>query len=286
MIIEELQQVEKYSEAEQNIIRYLLNAPETILDLSVKELAKVSYTSPSTVIRLVNKLNDHKGFSHFKATFFNEINSVGAKSFQENALQINETNYTIINKVANLEIETIEKTRLSMNYTTIARVTRLLNESHCINFFGFDDNLHLVKPYLYRIMSLGKKIEVHDSANAQYYQALQAKKGTVAIIMTRTGENQQLADIAKFLQTAMVPRIILTPSKESTIGRLATEWIEIQNDLNRESIGNIVYDTCCQYILNVFCGILYSKNYEGSRHILDTYNKLYQAQQKKTIDKI
>jgi DNA-binding MurR/RpiR family transcriptional regulator len=273
MILEQLQNAKNFSESEQTIIRYLLNAPETILDFSIKDLAKVSYTSPSTVIRLINKLNNKKGFSHFKATFFNEINSLAAHATPATAININETNYSIINKVANLEIETIEKTRLSINYTTIANVSKLLNSSTQIEFFGFDDNLHLVKTYLYRMMALGKQVSIHDSANAQYYQAIQSSSKAVAIVMSRTGENRRLVEIGSHLKERHTPIILLTPSHDSTLGQLATEWIEIQNDVHRESIGNIVYDTCCQYILNVLCGILYSNNYENNKNILHAYKK-------------
>ena len=65
-ILEQLREAEHFSSAEQNIIRYLLQYPETIINFSVRDLAKASYTSPSTVTRLVKKLDDGHGFSHFK----------------------------------------------------------------------------------------------------------------------------------------------------------------------------------------------------------------------------
>ena len=99
-ILEQLREAEHFSSAEQNIIRYLLQYPETIINFSVRDLAKASYTSPSTVTRLVKKLDDGHGFSHFKARFFSEINSVFLAS-GDRTINTNETVHSIVQRILN-----------------------------------------------------------------------------------------------------------------------------------------------------------------------------------------
>ncbi|BCN31708.1 MurR/RpiR family transcriptional regulator [Anaeromicropila herbilytica] len=274
-ILEQLKDIDHFSESEKHIIHYLLNAPETILDFSVKDLAKVCYTSPSTVTRLVNKLNNNKGFNHFKATFFSEITHMNHLKEEQISITSNETAFSIINKVATLEIEAIEKTKESMNYETLAKVSYLLNTAKQIEFFGFDNNLHLVKSSLNRMLALGKQVIIHDSTNAQYYQALTSTKDCVALIVSRTGENRKLIDLMKLLKERNVPIITLTPNKQSSIGKLSNYFIPVVNDLNLEIVGNILFDTSLQYILNILCGILFAKNYEANHEILSTYSKSF-----------
>ncbi len=45
-ILEQLREAEHFSSAEQNIIRYLLQYPETIINFSVRDLAKAAIPVP------------------------------------------------------------------------------------------------------------------------------------------------------------------------------------------------------------------------------------------------
>ncbi len=46
----------EFSESEKEIAKYILNHGEAVLSMSVKELAKHTYTSPATIVRLCKKL--------------------------------------------------------------------------------------------------------------------------------------------------------------------------------------------------------------------------------------
>ena len=45
-----------FSHSEKEIAHYILNEGEKVLNLSIKELAKKTYTSPATIVRLCHKL--------------------------------------------------------------------------------------------------------------------------------------------------------------------------------------------------------------------------------------
>lgn len=54
-----------FGELDKEIIAYMLNNPEQIKKLSITELADITFTSKSTVLRLVKKLG-FSGYSEFK----------------------------------------------------------------------------------------------------------------------------------------------------------------------------------------------------------------------------
>ena len=54
-----------FSSSEKTIAKYILDNGEDILNLSVKELAKQTYTSPATIVRLCRKLGLN-GYGDFK----------------------------------------------------------------------------------------------------------------------------------------------------------------------------------------------------------------------------
>ena len=44
-----------FSHSEKEIAHYILNEGEKILNLSIKELAKKTYTSPATIVRILSE---------------------------------------------------------------------------------------------------------------------------------------------------------------------------------------------------------------------------------------
>ena len=61
-----------FSHSEKEIAHYILNEGEKVLNLSIKELAKKTYTSPATIVRLCHKLG-LEGYSDFKIKYSAEL---------------------------------------------------------------------------------------------------------------------------------------------------------------------------------------------------------------------
>ncbi|WP_300080036.1 hypothetical protein [uncultured Thomasclavelia sp.] len=64
-LLKKLELANHFSSSEKSIASYILNNTEEILNLSTIELAKKTYTSPATIVRLCQKL-DFKGYNDFK----------------------------------------------------------------------------------------------------------------------------------------------------------------------------------------------------------------------------
>ena len=57
-----------FSNSEKEIAKYILNHGEEVLTMSVKELAKKTYTSPATIVRLCKKIG-LEGYNDFKIKY-------------------------------------------------------------------------------------------------------------------------------------------------------------------------------------------------------------------------
>ena len=317
MILEKMEQIEAFTDAERQIIQYLLSHPTDILELSVRDLAKNSYTSSSTVNRLAGKLSGGMPFTRFKAALFAELHQTTSplpESLDE--ITMNETIHSLVGKVAAAQTEAVERTRRALDYSALLRIARLLQQASPIYFFGFDDNLSIVRPYLSRMMTFGKQVILHDATNAQYYQALSIpaypgsanisglsrSSGEVsgkprqkelpaslpaALLISRTGSNPKLVEIASILHDKQVPILLLTPVRNSPLGALASEWLELQHPVPAHSLngldsidslgnlGSIMFEASLQFVLTVLCSLMFSNNYESSRAILRQYGELY-----------
>ena len=73
MLLEKLQEHKNFTAHEKDVAEYILSHLDQISELSVGELAKASYTSKATVVRLSQKLGLN-GFQDLKITLTAEIN--------------------------------------------------------------------------------------------------------------------------------------------------------------------------------------------------------------------
>ena len=278
--LNELKQMNKLTSTEQGIVNYILTNPEELEKISSRQLAELTYTSPATVVRICQKLG-FSGYSEFKIKYLQEVNQTPMMD------QINRTNpitsedslHRIVNKVAALEITAIEQTKKGIDLDQLNRVSELLNQATCIDFYAFDNNLHLAKNACSHFLYAGKQAVIHDSSNAQFMQAFASVEGHVAIIISRTGENPMLYRIANVLRERKIPLLVLTESRHSSLAKISTEHLYLYNVHRFTDMGTILFQTSVQYLFDLLFAILFSRNFENSVKQNEMYEEINEYHQ-------
>lgn len=278
--LNELKQMNKLTSTEQGIVNYILTYPEELEKISSRQLAELTYTSPATVVRICQKLG-FSGYSEFKIKYLQEVNQTPRMD------QINRTNpitsedslHRIVNKVAALEITAIEQTKKGIDLDQLNRVSELLNQATCIDFYAFDNNLHLAKNACSHFLYAGKQAIIHDSSNAQFMQAFASVEGHVAIIISRTGENPMLYRIATILCEKKIPLLVLTESRHSSLAKISTEHLYLYNVHRFTDMGTILFQTSVQYLFDLLFAILFSRNFENSVKQNEMYEEIKEYHQ-------
>ena len=278
--LNELKRMNKLTSTEQGIVNYILTNPEELEKISSRQLAELTYTSPATVVRICQKLG-FSGYSEFKIKYLQEVNQTPRMD------QINRTNpitsedslHRIVNKVAALEITAIEQTKKGIDLDQLNRVSELLNQATCIDFYAFDNNLHLAKNACSHFLYAGKQAVIHDSSNAQFMQAFASVEGHVAIIISRTGENPMLYRIANVLRERNIPLLVLTESRHSSLAKISTEHLYLYNVHRFTDMGTILFQTSVQYLFDLLFAILFSRNFENSVKQNEMYEEINEYHQ-------
>lgn len=278
--LNELKQMNKLTSTEQGIVNYILTYPEELEKISSRQLAELTYTSPATVVRICQKLG-FSGYSEFKIKYLQEVNQTPRMD------QINRTNpitsedslHRIVNQVAALEITAIEQTKKGIDLDQLNRVSELLNQATCIDFYAFDNNLHLAKNACSHFLYAGKQAVIHDSSNAQFMQAFASVEGHVAIIISRTGENPMLYRIANVLRERKIPLLVLTESRHSSLAKISTEHLYLYNVHRFTDMGTILFQTSVQYLFDLLFAILFSRNFENSVKQNEMYEEINEYHQ-------
>ena len=270
-LLKTLSEREKFSAVEQNIIKYILDNPKEIVNMSIRELANKTFTSSAAIFRLCQKCG-LKGYTEFKIKFISEVNRTSDFENDELEKPIRDLHRpingkddvkSVVRKMAFLQIEAIEETKNEINYKQLERVADMMNAAGQIVFFGFDLNYYISQSTVYHLVRTGKPAVVYETVNNQVAKAFMFKKEDVAILISRTGENKNLIRISQVLKRKGAKIILLSASRDTSLDKLCDEFIYIANVIDYLSMGGVIFSVGCRYILDVLFGILFSKNYKS-----------------------
>lgn len=282
-LLKTLSEKEKFSAVEQSIIKYILDNPKEIVNMSIRELANKTFTSSAAIFRLCQKCG-LKGYTEFKIKFISEVNRTS--DFENDDLDrpirdmhrpINGRDdlKSVVKKMAFLHIEAIEETKNEIDYKQLQEIADLVDEARQIVFFGFDLNYYIAQSTVYHFLQTGKSAVVYETVNSQVAQAVMFDKKDVAILISRTGENRRLIRIAQTLKTKNIKMILLSANKNTTLAKLCDEFIYIANVVEYLSMGGVIFSIGCRYILDTIFGFVVAKNYsrvEKFTNDFDTVN--------------
>lgn len=191
-LLKTLSEKEKFSAVEQSVIKYILDNPKDIVNMSIRELANKTFTSSAAIFRLCQKCG-LKGYTEFKIKFISEVNRTSDFENDELEKPIRDLHRpingkddvkSVVRRMAFLQIEAIEETKNEINYKQLERVADMMNAAGQIVFFGFDLNYYISQSTVYHLVRTGKPAVVYETVNNQVAKAVMFKKEDVAILIS------------------------------------------------------------------------------------------------------
>ncbi|MBB5335220.1 MurR/RpiR family transcriptional regulator [Pectinatus brassicae] len=275
-LLKTMSENERFNSTEQSIIKYILAHSKEISHFSIRDLSERTFSSPATIFRLCQKLN-LKGYTDFKIKFISEINRTSDLGRPITGRPITDKNPpdSIVKKIAALEIEAIEETKNEMDTQQLIRIAEKINDAKCIDFYAFDQNYFIAQMTSYNLTQIKKTSIANLAANSQYMQALTCDKDNIAIILSRTGENKRLIDIANILKTRRITSLLLSPAKNSSLAKLTSEFLYVADTKEYLDMGLLIFNTGVRYYLDVIFAMLLSQNYWDIKKTYDNFEDIF-----------
>lgn len=273
MLMDQLKEMANFTNHEKDIASYVLDHLEEIPQLTSDELAKLSFTSKATVIRLCQKL-DLSGYQEFKLKLVAEIN----QEERINRLLANEpitdqsTPSDIMKTLPFLYDKSITNTRLTINENTMNRINNRLKTMDEIHLYGTGISYMLAQSAAYKFSTLGVPCSSFESING-HALAARKKERIVVFLISFTGANKTIHQIAQYLKEATDYYIvgIMGPHSQG-IERWCDEIIEIPNRDSLLSLDVIHSFSSANYVLDIIFGMLLAERYEN--HVLSSVEML------------
>ncbi len=270
MIIDRMNELRNLTSQEKSVVEHINSHPKDLLDMNVNELAKASFTSASTIIRLCKKL-DVKGFSDLKLIYAREFpEMVKQKDYIRKEPFDRESSIDdIISLLPMIYHRSINYTQSLLSRNTIVRVTNLMKQAQRIEIYGDGCNYDLGNMMAYRFESAHKDCHVYNASHWEHIKYLEFQNiSTLAILISRTGKNPMVIDAAKRLKNSGIKTVSISANSSMDLANITDENIQIidlENDLEMKTM---MFTVATQYVLDVCITSLMVHNFDNVDKVL------------------
>ena len=169
------------SEAERGAIKWLMQSPESAVDLSIQQLAGRTFTSASTIIRLCRKLG-FDGYKEFHKALLYEL-AVRREASDEQTREIDraDTLEAIAQKVTYRNILSLENTNKLLNMEVLSTCLELIDAADNLIFFGMGASLLIARDACLKFVRVNKSCYFGDDWHMQLLHAKNSTERDVVI---------------------------------------------------------------------------------------------------------
>lgn len=279
LISNKLESMNSLSKSEEIIANYILNEKENIENLSTKDLATATYTSPSTVVRLSQKIG-FSGWNEFKEKYLEELkylNNNFSKVDPNIPFEAHDTFMNIASKIAHLASDSINDTLSLLKNEDLKEAINLLDNAKVINVYGISNSLLMAYDFKYKMLRINRQVEIENLPGEQIVVASNSTPLNCAILISYSGESSEVLKIAKMLKYKKTPIIALTSIGENDLRNFADCTFSITTKEKLYSkIGTYASNNSIHLILDILYSCLFKMDYN--------HNLKYKTDISKNID--
>ena len=265
MLIRERLEQENFSHSERTIIDFILNQKKLIQPMTTKDIAKATFTSPSTLIRIAHKMN-YKGWNDLKEAYLKELDYLESHFSDIDAnypFDAQDSIMTIANKIALLKKEAIDDTLSLITHDDLQKAIRIIRDASYINIFAVSNNLLISQEFKHNMSRIKKRVDICMLQGELVHVANLADSSSCAIVISYSGETPELIKDVKILKSHHIPIIAITNIGDNTLSRMSDCVLKITTREKLYSkIATFSTDEAITYLLDVLYSCVFALDYK------------------------
>lgn len=210
----------KLSASENRIADYVLNAPESVLSGSVRELAQNNGVSEATVVRFLHHIG-YAGLKDFKIAISEERVLDRGRIPDDFALRPSDTMHDIKCKVFSGCMEALGDTLDLLDDAEFEKAVDVLARASYIEIFGIGGAAAAARSALHNFRKIGIRVNYTASFNFEYMQPAHFDAGDAVIAISRSGETRDVVESVKIAKQKGAVVIAISDIGESSLSKLA-----------------------------------------------------------------
>jgi len=271
MIMDRLKNTTNLTTQEAAVADYIEKNPQSILNMSSHELAHASFVSPSTIVRLCQKLG-LSGYTEFKSVYTSEY-----AQYVESKQVIKDIPFGKDSKIDDI-IETLPHIyQRAVNFThslidskSLKECVELMQKSQHIGIYGMGLNFDIARMYQYKLQSIGLNAIAYDSTNWSWLERIHYSKiPSFAIIITKSGRNQFILDAGRQLKHYEIPTLLISGTQDKYLNQIANYTMYAMTGNNELELSNTSFTVSMIYLLDILTVSMHVRYYEDIEKIAE-----------------
>ncbi len=253
-----------FSTTEQEIAQHILQNPQLVVDMSIHELAKHTFSSASSIVRLCN----HTGYSGYKE-FRKAVTYELAMREQSRKVEQKEIGHAdslqdIIDKITYANIVSLEETRELMDVNALRACVDLIKQARVIYLFGIGASLVAAQDAYLKFLRLNKLCVINNDWHSQLLQAKNAGAQDLGIVISYSGATTEMVECMKAMRENKTPIIAITRCVNSPVSELADQLLYTTANESIFRSGAMASRTSQLNIIDILYTALANDQYEVS----------------------
>lgn len=215
------------SSTEQQISTFILENPEETTELTVRELATRTFSSPSSVLRVCRAIG-FQGYKDLRHALILELATLGERgSHPEQEVAPEDGIQEIIDKVTHKNVQTLLDTQRLLTPEVVEACVNLLSGARMIMLFGIGASLLAAKDAYLKFLRLNKPCVVNEDWHSQLLQAVNSSPQDVGIVFSYSGQTVEMIECMKAMKENGTPVIAVTRYYPSVVAQMADHVLYI-----------------------------------------------------------
>ena len=265
MLIQERLERCELSVSERAAADFILKEKLNIRDMTTREIAQASFSSPSTLVRIAHKMN-FRGWNELKEALLKEEEYLQTHFSDIDAnlpFKKSDSIMSVAAKIAALKKESIDDTLSLITHDDLRKAVSLLNQASSINICAVSNNALICQEFQHNMRRIGKRVEVCSLQGEFAYTAWLAEPSSCALIISYSGETPILVKAAKILKEHQIPTVLITNIGENSLLPMADCVLHIcTREKLYSKIASFSTDASIEYLLDVLYSCTFRLDYD------------------------
>ncbi len=265
MLIQERLERCELSVSERAAADFILKEKLNIRDMTTREIAQASFSSPSTLVRIAHKMN-FRGWNELKEALLKEEEYLQTHFSDIDAnlpFKKSDSIMSVAAKIAALKKESIDDTLSLITHDDLRKAVSLLNQASSINIFAVSNNALICQEFQHNMSRIGKQVKVCSLQGEFAYTAWLAEPSSCALIISYSGETPILVKAAKILKEHQIPTVLITNIGENSLLPMADCVLHIcTREKLYSKIASFSTDVSIEYLLDVLYSCIFRLDYD------------------------
>lgn len=267
LIQQKLETLNTLSNNEKEVAKYLLLHKDNIKHLSITEISNETYTSPSTTVRLAQKLG-YNGWIELKEAFYEENKYLESRFIEIDPnipFNKNNTIQDISAIIASLLKDSIDDTKELLKHDDLQKSVLALDKANNIYIFAITNTASITYDFQYKMKYLYKKVHIIDNPELFLFTLPIIKEDDCCIFISYSGETFEIFNLGKYLKNRKFKAISITSIGDNSLLSLTDYHLYIATREKLSSkIGHYVSNESIHYLLDVLYSCIFSLNYDDN----------------------